>query len=259
MHCLIVSDIHYSLAQYDWILRVAKNYQLVVLAGDLLDVSAIADIGAQIVVINKYIEKLTQITNVIVCSGNHDLDSFDSDGEKIPGWLIDLKRFGAKCDGEAFIHENYYFSVCPWWDGPKTKEKFLNWILDESKKVKAKKWIWVHHAPPKSSPVSWSGKKCMGDSDLYDLIETYQPLAVISGHIHQSPFVKEGAWVGKIGESWCFNAGRQIGAPPAFIAIDLALAQVFWLSGMGLQSIDLGSVNNQIYSTDIEKPHWMIL
>lgn len=74
MRCLIVSDIHYSLAQYDWILRVAENYQLVILAGDLLDVSAIADIGAQIVVINKYIEKLTRITNVIVCSGNHDLD-----------------------------------------------------------------------------------------------------------------------------------------------------------------------------------------
>ena len=259
MRCLIISDIHYSLAQYDWILRVAKNYQLVILAGDLLDVSAIADIGAQIVVINKYIEKLTQITNVIVCSGNHDLDSCDSDGEKISAWLIDLKIFGAKCDGEAFTYESYYFSVCPWWDGPKTKEKFINWILDESRKTKTKKWIWVHHAPPKSSPVSWSGKKCMGDADLFHLIETYQPLAVISGHIHQSPFVKEGAWVDKIGKSWCFNAGRQIGAPPAFIAIDLASDQAFWLSGMGLQSIDLGAKNYQVCSNDIEKPEWMIL
>lgn len=258
MRCLIVSDIHYSLAQYDWILRVAKNYQLVILAGDLLDVSAIADIGAQIVVIGKYIEKLTQITNVIVCSGNHDLDSFNSEGEKIPGWLTNLKNFGARCDSDAFIYENYHFSVCPWWDGPKTKEKFINWILNESQKINSKKWIWIHHAPPKSSPVSWSGKKCMGDADLFELIELYQPFVVVSGHIHQSPFVKEGAWVDKIGKSWCFNAGRQIGAPPAFIAIDLASDQAFWLSAMGLQSIDLTSKSNNICHGVIDKPEWMI-
>ncbi|GDX39342.1 phosphohydrolase [Methylocystaceae bacterium] len=259
MRCLIISDIHYSLAQYDWILRVAKNYDLVVLAGDLLDVSAIADIGAQIIVINKYVEKLTEITNVIVCSGNHDLDSCDADGEKVPGWLIDLKRFGAKCDGEAFILENYYFSVCPWWDGPKTREKFFNWMLSESRIINGRKWVWIHHAPPKLSSVSWSGKKSMGDSDLYNLIESYQPFAVISGHIHQSPFVKDGAWVDKIGKSWCFNAGRQIGAPPAFIAIDLDADQAFWLSGMGFQSIDLASISNQTCSEGIVKPQWMIL
>lgn len=38
MKILIVSDIHYSLKQFDWLLKVAHNFDLIVIAGDLLDV-----------------------------------------------------------------------------------------------------------------------------------------------------------------------------------------------------------------------------
>src|SRR5437763_1293129 len=39
MRCLFVADLHYSLPQFDWLLKAAAGYDLVVLAGDALDIS----------------------------------------------------------------------------------------------------------------------------------------------------------------------------------------------------------------------------
>ena len=257
MRCLIVSDLHYSLNQFDWVLQNASKYDLIIIAGDLLDITGIADLRAQILVINKYVQKLSAITNIMVCSGNHDLDSLNREGEKIPSWLVALKKHGARCDGDGFLQENFYFSICPWWDGPLEKERFLNWIEDQSKAYGQNKWIWVHHAPPKMSPTSWSGKKCLGDLDLRLLIEKYQPYAVISGHIHQSPFVDGGSWVDRIGETFCLNAGRQFGAPPAHISFDTQSQEVYWVSAMDIQSINFQTKNTAKNTNLVTIPHWM--
>jgi len=34
MKCLLVSDLHYALKQYDWITNVSKDFDVVVIAGD---------------------------------------------------------------------------------------------------------------------------------------------------------------------------------------------------------------------------------
>ena len=39
MRILVVSDLHYTLKQLDWVTAVAPDYDLVVIAGDLLDMS----------------------------------------------------------------------------------------------------------------------------------------------------------------------------------------------------------------------------
>ena len=50
MRLLVVADLHYSLPQYDWVLGVAPDFDLVIIAGDHLDLSSIVDVRAQIVV-----------------------------------------------------------------------------------------------------------------------------------------------------------------------------------------------------------------
>lgn len=92
-------------------------------------------------------------------------------------------------------------------------------MLSESRIINGRKWVWIHHAPPKLSSVSWSGKKSMGDSDLYNLIESYQPFAVISGHIHQSPFVKDGAWVDKIGKAGVLMQAAKLARRPPLLQL----------------------------------------
>ena len=82
-------------------------------------------------------------------------------------------------------------------------------------------WIWVcHHAPPRDSPVSWGGKRSYGDQELSDWIAEFLPTLVLSGHVHQAPFVSGGRWVDRIEDTWVFNMGRQLGEAPTHVIID---------------------------------------
>jgi len=87
MRCLVVADLHYSLPQFDWLLKAAPQFDLVIFAGDALDIASPVDFRAQIVVVKKYLSLLSALTRVIVCSGNHDLDDRSPEGEKIARWI----------------------------------------------------------------------------------------------------------------------------------------------------------------------------
>jgi hypothetical protein len=112
--------------------------------------------------------------------------------------------------------------------------------LAEAAKTQRKLWIWIHHAPPDKSPISWGGARYFGDSELAQWIEQYRPDIVLCGHVHQSPFVKDGSWVDHIGPTWVFNAGQQFGALPAHIIIDTDAGEALWFSSAGNQFIRLG-------------------
>jgi 3',5'-cyclic AMP phosphodiesterase CpdA len=75
MQILVVSDLHYALPQLDWVATVAADYDVVVIAGDLLDISSIVEPDAQIAVVLEYLARIASKTTVIVCSGNHDLNA----------------------------------------------------------------------------------------------------------------------------------------------------------------------------------------
>ena len=77
MRCLIVADLHYSLPQFDWVVNSADQFDVVIMAGDHLDLSSAVDMRAQVVVVRKYMELIRNKTQLIVCSGNHDLDLRD--------------------------------------------------------------------------------------------------------------------------------------------------------------------------------------
>ena len=54
MRLLAVADLHYSLPQFDWVLEIAADFDVVVLAGDHLELASIVDRRAQSVVVRKY-------------------------------------------------------------------------------------------------------------------------------------------------------------------------------------------------------------
>src|SRR6185295_7398235 len=72
MRMLFVADLHYALKQFDWLIANASKYDVVVIGGDLLELASALDIDVQIVVMEKYFERLRQITRLVVSSGNHD-------------------------------------------------------------------------------------------------------------------------------------------------------------------------------------------
>jgi Icc-related predicted phosphoesterase len=257
MRALVVADLHYSLPQFDWLLAAAPQFDLVIFAGDALDVGSFVDFRAQIVVVKKYLSLLTDITKVILCSGNHDLDERSAEGEKISRWIGEVRELGIACDGDDLTVGETLFTVCPWWDGPLVKQRLEDQLQAASAKRPAR-WIWVHHAPPANSPTSWGGKRFFGDVDLVQWIARYQPSMVISGHVHQSPFIQDGSWFDRLGDTWVFNTGLQPGRPPVFIVLDIDEGKAFWLPAGDARYIDLKAPLLRPALPIVQPPPWLI-
>jgi Icc-related predicted phosphoesterase len=235
---LLVSDLHYTLRQFDWLVEAGPRFDLIVLAGDHLDISSSVELDAQIVVIVRYIELLQSSTRVLVSSGNHDLTGVDSNGERAALWLDEARAAGALTDGDSVLIGDTLITVCPWWDGPAGRAAVVEQLAADAARRPAR-WVWVYHWPPTDSPTSWTGTKHYGDPDLSGWIAEFTPDVVLTGHVHEPPFKPEGGWADLIGSTWVFNAGRQIGATPTRIEIDFETGTATWESLMGVEQVDL--------------------
>ena len=260
MRCLIVADLHYSLPPFDWLLSAAPQFDLVIFAGDALDIGSAVDFRAQILVVKKYLSRLSGLTHVALCSGNHDLDDRSADGEKVARWIDEVRQLGIACDGDSLTIGDTLFTICPWWDGPVVRDRIDAQLREAAAlaAATAKRWVWVHHAPPANSPTSWGGKRFFGDVELVQWIERYQPSIVISGHVHQSPFIPDGSWFDRLGATWVFNTGLQPGRPPTHIVLDLAQGTAFWLAAAEQQWIDLNAPIKRPAAPIEEPPAWLI-
>ncbi|MCP5363628.1 MAG: metallophosphoesterase family protein [Hyphomicrobiales bacterium] len=257
MKCLLVSDIHYALKQFDWTTAVAADFDVVIIAGDHIDISGHVDGPTQVMIILKYLRRLHDRTRLIVSSGNHDLDSRNAAGEKVARWMRKVRDLGVPTDGDSLEVGDTLFTICPWWDGPSTRDEVGEQLARDARREK-QKWIWVYHAPPDASPISWTGHRHYGDEDLVRWIHEYGPDIVLTGHIHQSPFCKGGSWVDQIGATWVFNAGRQPGPLPTHIIFDTDRNMALWFSLAGAEITKL----DQPLCRPIEElkalPDWLI-
>lgn len=256
MKLLVVADLHYALRQFDWLVRAAPDYDCVVIAGDLLDTNSIVDPAAQIVVVLKYLQRLSALTRVLVCSGNHDISELGPDGEKHALWLAEARRHAVPADGDTIVLGDALVTLCPWWDGPATQEAIAR-QLEAAALQRTGSWIWIYHAPPADSPISWAGQRYFGDAALLPWIERYKPDIVFCGHVHEAPFVRNGSWVDRVGDTWIFNGGRQVGPIPTAIAVDLSARRAAWFSLDGAEEVSLDAplVRPLVQLTGL--PAWM--
>lgn len=238
MKILIVADLHYTLQQFDWLVREAGSVDAVIIAGDVLDLAGFADLDTQIVVVTKYLRRIQELAPLAVCSGNHDGDVQNADGEHIAAWLKQLRGDNLRVDFQSLSLDGLLISIFPWWGGPTTQREMLAFLESENAKPRDA-WLWVYHSPPVRSPVSWTGTKDAGDTLLRGLIESHRPQYVVSGHIHNSPFFDAGSWVDRIGSTWAFNPGHLIGAQPPSILLDLDARTALWASTQGEARVDL--------------------
>lgn len=220
MKLLLTSDLHYNLQQFDWLIRNGQHYDYVIVAGDLLNIAGYLELEVQITVISEYLRNLSRLTNVIVCSGNHDGETRNRQGEFNAAWLQKIASETLFVDWQAVRAPGVLISICPWWDGHSTKAKMVA-MLEDHAEMPHKKWVWIHHAPPDRCRVSWTGKRFGGDPFLNVLIKKHSPTLVFSGHIHSAPFYEKGGWVDRLHETWVCNPGNQPGAIPTTIQFDL--------------------------------------
>ncbi|MEO7223971.1 MAG: metallophosphoesterase [Devosia sp.] len=258
MKILAVADLHYSLPQFDWLLKVSSRYDLVIIAGDLLEGQSSVSTSAQMQVVLKYLERLRDKTKLLVCSGNHDLNYQYSTGEKYARWVQYARSANLHTDGDSVELGGTKFSVFPWWDGGIAKNAIAK-QLAAAVPAEGGPWVWVYHAPPTAAAVAWSGQRHFGDELLAEWIKQYSPALVFAGHVHEAPFARGGSWVERVGDTWIFNAGKQIGDFPTHICIDTERREAVWFSlENGMESISLDSPSAADRQPLYEMPAWLL-
>jgi len=232
VRALLVSDLHYDLRKLDWVLAEAAGVDLLVVAGDLLDIASLVPLEAQIDVVLEYLARAAGATTVVVCSGNHDLDHRTASGEKATAWIDEARASGVVVDGDTVRLDGWTITACAWWEGTETLAA-LEAALAAGAAAREGPWLWVWHGPPEG-PLSWTGSKHYGDPELPRLLAQHRPEIVLCGHIHEAPFVPGGAWAARHGDAWLFNSGHQIGPVPSHVRLDLTARSATWWSFEGV-------------------------
>ncbi len=237
---LLVSDLHYDLARFDWLMQRVVDpvdaIDVAVIAGDLLDIASSVPLDTQIAVILAYLERLGAVLPTVVCSGNHDLDHRTESGEKATGWLAEARHHGVYVDGDSLDVGGWRMTACAWWEGPNTLAA-LEQRLAEAAVDRPARWLWAFHGPPEG-PLSWTGKQHFGDPELPRLLDLHRPDIVLCGHIHQAPFTADGAWAEYRDGTWLFNGGLQRGHRPTFVELELDDDEAFWWSEFGSGQVE---------------------
>ena len=60
-----------------------------------------------------------------------------------------------------------------------------------------------------------------------------------AGHIHQAPWVDGGSWHDRLGSTWVFNPGKQVGPVPPHITFDTEAGTADWFGVFESETISL--------------------
>ena len=238
MKILVVSDIHYSLKQFDWLVAHLKPYDLVVIAGDMMELGSYVESDTQAAVMEQYFRKICSEVPLVVCSGNHDLVD-DGDGVRSSEWLADIAIPGLVVDHGCYEDESLRILSFPWWEEEAERARVDDWLASQHRPNDDRPVIWIHHAPPRGAKTSWDGRRDLGDTTILKWIETYGPTLVLSGHVHNAPYYPEGSWIDRIGKTVVTNGGQQIGDAPATIVVEWEHGALTWCGMEGCQEDSL--------------------
>lgn len=168
MTILHVTDFHFNQRWFDWLSDHAPSHDLLVMSGDMLNLSDAALHQRQIEWASAWIRNYPG--PMCVCSGNHDLEWNAGAELWTPAyWLRDLASSRVWVDGQRVALDGF---------------SLLN--LSCTTRPKGDKAdIWIVHAPPTKTLVATrtSGRDA-GDPDLVEPVRRYAPRAVLCGHVH---------------------------------------------------------------------------
>lgn len=203
MKILHVSDLHSNDRWFEWLVSVSSRFDVVCIAGDLLDINAHRPIGDQVDAVIHHVRAI-QSGFVAICSGNHD--SLAGAGERLhqAGWLKEIRSPNVFVDGDNLECGKVSFE-CVGWNAPLPRAKQNS--------------VWLCHAPPDGTGTAIArGGAGFGDFNLADLCRSGRgPTLALSGHVHDPM-----SWQARSGATWSLNPGFAAdGACPNHIVVDL--------------------------------------
>jgi predicted MPP superfamily phosphohydrolase len=160
MKLLLTADLHYRIHWFRWLIEQAPDFDLVCIAGDLLDMFKSETRLEQSAEIARRIRKLADIVPVALCSGNHDNAGrlVSHDRASVYKWFIELGAHpNVITDGSTRKLENFIVTTIPYHCSRQEKSIWL----DRGSTIRRQTgmpWIVLHHVPAKTG-VGVSGEE----------------------------------------------------------------------------------------------------
>lgn len=168
MTILHVTDFHFNKRWFHWLLHTAPAHDLLVMSGDMLNLSDATPHRKQIAWVSDWLNEYPK--PMCVCSGNHDLEWHDQMERWTPAYWL-----------------RYLTNRNVWTDGQRVELNGLS-ILNIGCSMRPKGGkadVWVVHAPPtKTLVAARANGSDDGDPDLVEAVRRYAPMLVLSGHVH---------------------------------------------------------------------------
>jgi predicted phosphodiesterase len=205
LHC---ADLHGNLDWYRWLRQVAPTFDLVCIAGDLLNQRSDDSLRRQSEQVSGLLGDFP--APLALCSGNHDVVSDDG---TMPGtaWLHELRGPHRWVDGDRWPLLGHNFRSLGWNDP-----------VPEAQPGE----IWITHAPPERCTAGTSRRgEDYGDFDFgVDCRLHRGPRLALCGHVHEPQ-----AWHDWVGATLAINPGCTPGAPfPNHFIVDLDRGTAEW-------------------------------
>jgi predicted MPP superfamily phosphohydrolase len=210
MKLLLTADLHFRLHWFRWLIEQAPDFDLVCIAGDLLDMFKSETRLEQAREIRSLIRLLADVVPVAVCSGNHDNAGrlVSHDRASVYGWFIELGAHpNIITDGSTRKLEKLIVTTTPYRCSRQEKSIWL----DRGSTIRRQSgipWIVLHHVPAKTGS-GVSGE----ESEAAEVLATYRPDYFVSGHNHAFPYTLGQSWNQKMADSRLLVPGQLLEAP----------------------------------------------
>ena len=226
MKILITADLHYREQWFRWLFEQGTNYDLICIAGDLLDIFDKDPRAEQSWKVSRWIRELAKVSRVAISSGNHDNAGHQITTDRAPVYQwFDALRSEPKIvtDGVTRVIDDLIVTTVPYHCSREQKSIWLERGVT-IRRQSVKPWLVLHHVPP-SLDAAASGE----ESEAAALLMIYRPNFFVSGHTHAFPYLTGSSWSQNIAGVNVLVPGQLLGAPfPNHIVLDTKSGQADW-------------------------------
>src|SRR5260370_24122446 len=151
MRVLLTAELGWTHRWFKWLDEGSKNYDLVAVAGDFINVFHPEPLNVQILKAKAFLRSLARKTRVAISSGNHDtVDEVDpSSRGPVPMWMAALDSINTLLsDGRtSVVRQQLIVTTLSYIS---TIDRKRSWLAEgaELRKMTNLPWLVIHHHPP---------------------------------------------------------------------------------------------------------------
>ena len=227
MKLLLTADLHFRIHWFRWLIEQATGFDLVCIAGDLLDMFKSETGLEQAREVRTLIRELADIVPVAVCSGNHDNAGrlVSHDRASLYEWFVDLGTHpNIITDGSTRKLENLIVTTVPYHCSRQEKSIWLDSRFHDSQTNRRCRGSFFITFRPKLG-----GVPAERNLEAAELLAAYRPDYFVSGHDHAFPYTSGQSWKQKLDEVSLLVPGQLLRAPiPNYITLDTESGEISW-------------------------------